>query len=83
MYDKVKIDQILDKEGERLSLSDFVSLDSKMIFDIYKMEKQQLEWMSFLPILWNKMTPYRVFRDFVSNLSVVNDAAERNVKLKP
>ena len=35
------------------------------------------------PVNWNLMSPYRRFCEFVHNMpvAVVNDAAERNVKL--
>ena len=80
-YEKVDLSGFIDKEGERPRLSDFVDQSSKLIFNILKMESQQLEWMKIPPSMWNRMSAFTKFKDFVTNIPVTNDSAERNVKL--
>lgn len=80
-YEKINISSIMASEGKRPSLSDFVDSSSRLIFNILNFDKEKIEWMLLPPNMWNLMTPFKEFSKFVSNLPVVNDAAERNVKL--
>ena len=81
MYKKVNVSGFIDKEGGRAWLSEFVDSESILIFNILKMDSQQLEWMKIPPSMWNRLFGYTKFKDFISNIPVTNDAAERNVKL--
>lgn len=45
------------------------------------MDKESLDWLNIPPNLWHLMSGYRKICDFVRNIPVVNDAAERNIKL--
>ena len=43
--------------------------------------KQSQDWMQLSNKYWNKKTDYRTVRDFCFNLEVVNDCAERGIKI--
>ena len=45
------------------------------------MDSQQLEWMKIPPSMRNRLSGYTKFKDFISNIPVTNDVAERNVTL--
>jgi hypothetical protein len=45
------------------------------------MDGEKLEWLMLPPNTWSLMSQFKRFSEFVLNLPVVNDAAERNVKL--
>ena len=81
MYKKVNVSGFIDKEGESPWLSEFVDSESILIFNILKLDSQQLKWMKIPPIMWNRLSSYTKLKDFISNIPVTNDAAERNVKL--
>ena len=67
-------------EGSAPKLSSFITKKSWLIFDILDLKDPQ-EWMQTPASLWDKFSDYRKFRDFGLNLSVVNDIAERGIKL--
>ena len=81
MYKKVNASGFIDKEGKKPWLSEFVDSESILTFNILKMDSRQLEWMKIPPSMWNRLSGYKKFKDFISNIPVTNDAAERNVKL--
>ena len=54
---------------------------SKLMFVLLKMDNERLEWLKLPPSTGSLLTPYKQFCKFVSSLPVVNDAAERTVKL--
>ena len=75
-------DLVKSCQSSNLSLVDFVKPGSKLIFNILKMDtSEKLEWILLSPVNWHLMSPYKRFCEFVHNMPVVNDAAERNVKL--
>ena len=51
------------------------------MFDILNFDKVKREWLKLPPKHWKLMSYYREFESFVFQLPVVNDAAERNVRL--
>lgn len=80
-YENIQISDIIEIEGDRPSLSNFVKSSSRLIFNILNFDKEKMEWLLLPTNLWNLMTPFKYFNAFVTSLPVVNDAAERNVKL--
>ena len=79
-YTKVEIRQVIEQE-HRPNLATFITTQSTIIFKILKIEKESLEWLRLPPNLWHLISGFRKFEEFVKNVPVVNDAAERNVKL--
>ena len=63
---------------EGSELWDFVKPDSWEFFDILKVKADWLTW----PLTeWEESEDYRKARQFVTTVKVVNDAAERGIKL--
>lgn len=79
-YDKIKLYSIIEAD-KKPSLADVVDVRSRLIFDILKFDKVKMEWMLLPPNMWHLLTPFKEFSSFTRTLPVVNDAAERNVKL--
>ena len=79
-YRKKDLSETFNLESKP-NLSKFVDRSSRIVFDILDLEKSDLDWLQLPPSLWHLMTPYKKFQYFISKLPVVNDAAERNVKL--
>ena len=79
-YEKINISSII-KANKNPRLIDFVDVRSRLIFDILKFNNVKMEWMQLPPNMWHLLTPYKEFSSFTRSLPVVNDAAERNVKL--
>ena len=79
-YEKVIISNIIDTE-KKPTLGDFVDSRSKLIFDILNFDKIKMEWLQLPPNLWHLITAYKEFNSFVRALPVVNDSAERNIRL--
>ena len=67
-------------EVELPDLADFVTSDSWLIFDKLGLLGSQ-DWLTIPPHLWDNFQEYRRFREFVQNVSVCNDIAERGVSL--
>ena len=63
------------------SLSSLVSERSWLVFDLLKLGPTETEWLQVEVPQWNLFSGFRKFRDFVKGLTVVNDPAERGVKL--
>ena len=61
-------------------LSSFVTEDSWLIFDLLDLREAQ-EWLQTPVRMWEMFSDFRKFRDFVVNVSVVNDLAERGMHL--
>ena len=61
-------------------LLDLIGPRSWLIFSLIGL-KQSQDWMQLPSEYWNKMTDYRTMRDFCFNLEVVNDCAERGIKI--
>ena len=73
----------IDFSGQEVKLpdlADFVTSDSWLIFDKLGLLGSQ-DWLTIPPSLWNNFQEYRKFREFVQNVSVCNDIAERGVSL--
>ena len=69
--------------GEDFGLPDmasFVTSDSWLLFDILGLTGTQ-DWLTIPPNLWPNFVEFRKLRDFVMNVSVCNDLAERGVAL--
>ena len=81
IYEKINISSIINDPGDSLTLVQFVGRSSKTIFDLIGLDVEHLEWMNIPPDQWEKLNGFRRFRDFVNQLPVTNDSAERNVKL--
>ena len=65
-------------EGMDVTLCDFVGRESLFMFDVLKFGKR---WLKSPPSNWHADTEYKEMQSFVENLRVVNDCAERGVKL--
>ena len=72
-----------DMSTERPSLTEFVGPRSWLAFERLGLRTQEgaMDWIKIPSTEWIHMTGFRKFKDFVSNLTVVNDPAERGVKL--
>jgi hypothetical protein len=63
------------------SIISFIGPRSCLIFYLLKMTREEVEWMQ-LPVEYGAlMSNYRKVESFVNNLQVINDAAERGIKL--
>jgi hypothetical protein len=72
--------EVLEQE-ERPSLSTFVGNASKTVFDILKLNKEQMEFLLLPPSTWQLLSVFKRHQQFALSLPIKNDAAERNVKL--
>ena len=72
--------EILEKE-KRPFLSTFVGTATKTVFEILKMNKEQREFLLLPPSTWHLLTVFKRLQQFALSLLIVNDSAERNVKL--
>ena len=61
-------------------LSSLLGPRSWLIFSLLGLTNSQ-EWLQLPPKYWDLISDYRVARDFCFNLQVVNDCAERAIKL--
>ena len=61
-------------------LHDLIGPNSWLLFSLIKLNNSQ-EWLQLPPEYWNLMSDYRTTRDFVKQLEVTNDCAERGIKL--
>ena len=66
--------------AERPCLSDFVTPRSWLVFDLLDIPMQHLHWLTLPPSEWENFQSFRWMRDFLENMAVVNDYAERAVK---
>ena len=63
------------------TLASLVKAKSWLMFSMLNMTEEELGWLTKDVIYWSKDPGFLKFRDFVNNLTVVNDPAERSVKL--
>ena len=63
------------------SLSSFVSDRSWLMFHLLELGLSETEWLQVEVHQWNLFSGFRKFKEFVKGLTVVNDPAERGVKL--
>lgn len=61
-------------------LTEFVGPKSWLLFKLCKMEHEQ-EWLKLPVEYWHLMNDYIHLKQFISSLEVVNDAAERGIKI--
>ena len=64
-----------------VSIISFIEPRSWLIFYLLKMNREEVEWMQLPVEYWALMSGYRKVESFVNNLQVINDAAERGIKL--
>ena len=62
------------------NLSSFVSEESWLLFDLLGLQDCQ-EWLQTPVKMWDLFSDYRKFKEYVINVSVVNDLAERGMHL--
>ena len=63
---------------EQSKLHDFIGTETWFIFDALNLEK---DWLYDSPEVWISNESFKKGQSFVANIKVVNDAAERGVKL--
>ena len=61
-------------------LAEFITSDSWLIFDKLGLLGPQ-DWLTVPASLWDNFHEFRKFKEFVENVSVCNDIAERGVSL--
>ena len=66
------------KLTDKTELRDLVTPDSWQLFNILKMSP---DWLALPPAEWDSNPDYIEFRNFVRQVKVTNDCAERGVKL--
>ena len=64
--------------SDKTELRDLITSDSWELFDILKVSS---DWLALPPAKWDTNPDYIEFRNFVRQLKVTNDCAERGVKL--
>ena len=69
------------KDGSLPSLSSLISPHSWMLFHYLDLQKADLPWLKVEPSTWKYSISYNKFKSFVCGQQVVNDPAERGVKL--
>ena len=69
------------ESGDMPSLSQFVGPKSWLLPHILKLTDENMEWLHLEVHQWSLMSGYKKFSSFVHGLVVVNDPAERGVKL--
>ena len=62
-------------------LSTFLGPESWLLFNKLGLSDDDLDWLQCDPIMWDTMSGYINFKDFVRGLTIVNDPAERGVGL--
>ena len=68
-------DEFLPKK----TLASLVGVKSYLLFNLLKIE--DLSWLKALVSLWRCFPSYMKVKSFVNDLAVVNDGAERGIKL--
>ena len=67
---------------EELKLVDLVGEDTWFLFHVQGMEQEDRhKWLEKEVMSWNDDPDYRAFQTYIKNIDVVNDRAERGVKL--
>ena len=67
-------------DGSLPKLSSLLTSDSWLLFNLLGLIRSQ-EWMQLPPHTWEKFEDFRAFKEYVDNAKVVNDLAERGIKL--
>ena len=68
-------------KGRLPELSSMLGPQSWLLFDKLGLVDEDLDWLLLDPLVWDYNPGYIKFRDFVKNLTIVNDPAERGVGL--
>ena len=71
---------IFGDDGAPPRLSSFVTERSWLLFDLLGLDGVQ-EWLQTPPTMWEMFAEYRKLKDYVVNVCVVNDLAERGMHL--
>jgi hypothetical protein len=66
-------------DAQKMTLASLVSLRPWTIYELLKIT--DVGWLKSPPSQWNKHKDYQKLKDFVENLRVTNDCAERGVAL--
>ena len=74
----VPLSQFTVKDGLALRLSDFVDTESLFMFDCFDFKK---DWLDKPVDTWENYESFKEMENFVRNLKLTNDTAERGVKL--
>ena len=69
------------KSGRLPDLSTFLGPESWLIFDRLGLKEADLDWLQLDPSIWESKPSYKKFKNFIHNLTIVNDPAERGVGL--
>ena len=69
------------ERGVKQSLPSFVGQQPLLLPSLVKLTPENMEWLLLDVHQWHLMSGYRRFSEFVMKLLVVNDPAERGVKL--
>ena len=67
-------------DGTTPKLSTFVTEKSWLLFDLLELKDSQ-EWLQTPPTMWEMFSDYRKLMEYLVNVSVVNDLAERGMHL--
>jgi hypothetical protein len=59
----------------------FVGAKSWLLFNLLNIDGEMLDWMQVPVVYWEKMSGYRKLKEIVSAFEVVNDCAERAIKM--
>ena len=62
-------------------LVSFVGKRSWLLFNLLKFEESTLDWMTVPIMYWTNMIGYKIVLNIIQNLELVNDCAERAIKL--
>lgn len=62
-------------------LSSFISPRSWLLFSLMGLSNCQTDWLQLPVEYWDLMENYRTIKNFINQLEVVNDCAERGIKI--
>ena len=65
---------------EDIALENFIAAESWLLFDLLGLSGPQ-NWLQTSPDTWHEIPEYLALSEFIENVSVTNDIAERGVKL--
>ena len=62
-------------------MSSLVTAESWFIFHVLELYPDHVSWLDLYPIMWKSSADLCLYETFVKGMSVVNDPAERSIKL--
>jgi hypothetical protein len=71
----------LDEIDYPNQLKSFVGPKSWLLFILFNADAEMLYWMQVSVIFWAKMSGYMKLKEIISAYEVVNDCAERTIKI--